>query len=101
MTNLEEVLAEKWRAMKTDIVHDALSVGFFWSKDETEADQLRAAAAVLGKRALALVLKHEYADDGHCPECGLAKYHPMGGAEATEHPDCEWGRIVQEAKALG
>jgi hypothetical protein len=67
------------------------------------------AALLLGLRALALVLKHEWTKRGHCPECGeesltfwadenMQPTIETGGKHA---PDCEWGRVVAEAKAIG
>ena len=73
----------------------------------------------LGKRALALVMKHEWASsvmnsyDEHeayaCPECGgwdpSEHHNPVDVDATTGHrghkPDCEWGRIVAAARALG
>lgn len=56
----------------------------------------------LGERALALVLRHEWAgtanpdsdDDDCCVHCG--------GDETPGHkPGCEWGAICDAARALG
>lgn len=111
MTQLDEVLAEEWDDEiggivvidETDSDGDEVRVELGRFSDET-----RAAVAVLGKRALALVLKHEFVNrprhvndgDGYfdtmecyeCPECGHEQEHK---------PGCEWGALCEEARRLG
>jgi hypothetical protein len=66
------------------------------------------------ERALALIVKHEWcagdedgaAHEGQCPECdgeAVSRYtRPSGEPSPAGHtPDCEWGRIIAEARAMG
>lgn len=73
------------------------AVGDRWRREE------------IGRRALALLLKHEWASsepDGYggewpvCPECGAHKYDGVGN-DNTHKPGCAWSAIVAEAKKLG
>lgn len=131
MTKLEEVLAEAWEygvrphqagnsvMWRRAGEHGTTGVATFTGPDR----ELRAAVAVLGKRALTLVLKHEFCGPelGDCPECGGVRPEvEMGGRESAcameliaKHaglvdesghghaPDCAWGAIVRAAKELG
>ncbi len=58
---------------------------------------------VLGKRALAMVMKHEFAGgDDTCPECGGGNPERRNPYTRPGHDhDCEWGRIVKAAKEIG
>jgi hypothetical protein len=72
------------------------------SKAESRAGDAGLAALLLGLRALALVLKHEWCGkdmpEGYaiCPECK--------GQETMfvpcHAPDCEWGAVVKEAREI-
>jgi len=112
MTKLDAVLAEEWAIERHVVIRDAHGpVGAFDrlvlpDHEADEMDRVRAAIAVLGKRALALILEHEWSggeDGGCCVEC----YGPfdgpycVNGGGTRHHPDCEWGKIVKAAKALG
>lgn len=129
MTKLEEVLAEEWEVVGgPDPDGDICDA----SKGNPDSDRIvmsafgvqsrlmtRAAVAVLGKRALALVLKHEWCgwngegyDPGgdRCPECEeWADYDRAIPGDMTSpivargkhKPGCEWGAIVAAAKEIG
>jgi len=114
MTKLEEVLAEEWGYWSYEGPHNGPSrnmagasfcigdlaegdhecVGTMLGRDEDHA-VVRANVAVLGKRALALVLKHELWDAATdiCTECGnsCADGHAI---------TCEWAAIVAAAKEI-
>ena len=96
----DEVMAEEW-------IHDDGAIGHRAEPHQpmlcrfrgTQAEaEMRAAIAVLGKRALVLVLKHEMCGGkmdnvSQCPECL--------SMDASEHEgDCEWGAIMAEVKKL-
>jgi hypothetical protein len=105
-TKLEEVLAEKWRtnglALGCVFAGDVTVGEFVRSPDRLDRlDPTRASVAVLGKRALALVLNHEWSGadtivgESVCADCGEP-------AVRSKHAsDCEWGAICDEARRLG
>lgn len=119
MTAFDEVMAEEWTVEVRDhdpddrgelpcVMLDVTGPGsqrwlhnvHFGYPDKP--DQVaRAAVAVLGKRALALIIEHEFcAEAGRatCPECGGRDY---GSRKERGHEDgCEWAAIVAEAKKL-
>jgi hypothetical protein len=90
VTKLDEVLAEEWQRSMSSMV--AYTGGFAAFGGDagglSERDGIRAAVAVLGKRALALVLKLEASGDVH----GEVEHGPLAA---------EWGAIVEEARKLG
>jgi hypothetical protein len=93
MTKLEEVLAEEeW----TTTGRGGLNI-----RNVRSSVAMRAHIHCLGKRALALILKHEFCSlhwsGTMCSECEQDVEH-SGGVHTS---DCEWGKIVAEAKALG
>lgn len=125
-TKLEAVLAEQWEAspfpwwtrMGPSVkMPDAPSVAHIRDADERDKAYIahidaRAAVAVLGKRALALILKYEWSgdvltDDDHldcCPECrGLKADGPFNEEEPMlrHRPWCELGAVCDEARRLG
>lgn len=142
MTKLEGVLAEQWsvgrgehertygaEAGRGGLVVDGETVATFGQFDYgcasdpsidlevLERDELRLRVSVLGKRALALILKHEWCGDYSldeeesvqcCPECDGMK--PSFGVppryEDRAPPEghaagCEWGAICEESRRLG
>lgn len=121
MTKLEEVLAEEWRTTvgagpivggcaQIDFGYgDHITLGAFRPEGTLRPvprDHVRAAVAVLGHRALALVLKHEWSNVQEetgviaCPEC--SGYKPGTELGPTGHtPGCTWGAICEEARRLG
>jgi hypothetical protein len=77
------------------------------------APALRSSVAVLGKRALALIIKHEFCaedstDTGKamCSECNAVEASDSGpvtlpnDGPGGHHVGCEWGAIVAEVKRL-
>ncbi len=120
MSNLEDVLEEQWRSDGTDI-YDGETPIFAAITSSGGPTKARTIVAVLGKRALAMVLRHEWhglitveGSDGGAASCvrcsGIApddESHEAAmlissGEYSRGHkPDCEWGRIVAEAKSLG
>lgn len=106
MTKLEEVLAEEWSTNGPTVHALPVSAARFLG-GAYNADCRRAAVAVLGKSALALVLKHEWTgsevgDVSICAECGARKWPPGGGDEPGPHkPGCAWGAICEEARKIG
>jgi hypothetical protein len=100
MTKLEEILAEEWTIDQGVVIRDEVApVGAF---DRLALpycaadvyDRTRASVAVLGKRALAVMLDLERNGIG-CPDCPKMPDDPV-------HTDgCRWGRIVAAAKEIG
>lgn len=119
-TRLESVLAEEWKAEECrpawdevygPVVHlgdDLHIVGnrYVPENDEAEASAhtlRQATVVVLGKDALADLIKHEWVGEQfgepYCPECLGHRDEP---ADSKGHaPDCKRGRIVAAAKELG
>lgn len=95
MGKVDEVLAEEW---VEDCDGSIVGVADFCSVDGGPVDRLRTSVAVLGKRALKLILKHEWCgpgdydgNPGACPEClNLETAHEAG---------CELAAIVAEVRA--
>lgn len=100
MTTLAEVLAENWRAFSGEILVPApgtegrgeSTIADFGSEDGAH---LRSNVAVLGQRALAMILRWE-AFGERCPVCQRYPNDPSEG----HNPGCVWGTIVAEARAL-
>lgn len=114
MTKLGDLLAEEWEygtrppqannsvLWRRTGEHGTISIATFTGPER----DLRAAVAVLGHRALALVLKHEWSNVQEetgviaCPEC--SGYKPGTELGPTGHtPGCTWGAICEEARRLG
>lgn len=90
MTNLEEVLKEKWTPVLNDVFDESKRIATVRETGDGY-EQTRAAVVALGKRALQLLLEFESSDSA-CPDC----------KEVWEHThECRIWRIITEAKALG
>lgn len=127
-STFDEVMAEEWKA--SEYISELLvKEGPCWEYRARFADcgalpglfnyqpqsrsRDRLAIAILGKSALALVLKHEWAAEDYtntgkpmCPECWAvqpSKSGPVtlpGPGPAGHKLGCAWGAIVAEAKKL-
>lgn len=118
MTKLSDVLAEEWSAeygcLNVGTDRDGFEIAEFRNPNGDKA-RTRSSVAALGKRALALILKHEWSDyeseygGPRCPECeATSEYEETAPPGETYRkpvgihtPDCELGKLVAEAKALG
>lgn len=109
----DKVMAEEWRTDESEQPIELFcgdddtpiarfdasdSRGMFIRDGRSEA---RAAIAVLGKRALALILEHEFcgAHLGECPECGGVPVE-LAGMPGGHAKDCEWGLVVAGVEKL-
>jgi len=105
MTKLEEVLAEEWRSIPSAVGGGAVNTrrpvniggdeNLYFEGEERGV--LLANVMLLGKRALALILRNEWCGPqlATCTECGGHRY-----AEGHQ-PWCDWGKICEEARRLG
>lgn len=122
-SEFDKVMAEEWRVAGDVCVVwvDRLSDGHcvhaaeFFGAVRTGEAELMAEVASLGKRALALVLKHEWGNVvedewdilATCSECDAShKVPPAVHVEDvdrsgwTHRPDCAWAAIVAEVKKM-
>lgn len=109
MTKLDEVPAEGWTSDNVELSRTVLAGD---GRDLAPADgreATRTAVALLGKRALAWLLKSEHDFPGGaegqpcCAECGRGppwEHRELGRVQGHK-PDCEIGAIVEEARRLG
>lgn len=132
VTQLEEVLAEEWVPHETRSfvrvrhLHEPITantgralIRFQFTIDLRQPDasdeelreanafmDVRRAVTVLGKDALALLLKHEFPGGTEgtpsCPECGMGPPFMLDGERVQGHkPDCRWGALCEAARKLG
>lgn len=117
-TKLDAVLAEDWT---TDLVrrrpkgpisvelHRVVPCGDGAELDLLDdLDAARTKIAVLGKHALALILKHELdggdvAGNPICPDCTApgSLDVDLDRRVGTHRPGCLWGAVVETARSLG
>lgn len=105
----DKVMAEEWSLVEVDpepeeqylqFARIAVGTGTLLISTE-QGDATRANIAVLGKRALALILEHEFcgAHLGECPECGGVPVE-LAGKPGGHAKDCEWGLVVAGVEKL-
>lgn len=101
-TKLEAVLALEWRAQIVPVGQGLVAgqIVIVYDNGKVVYNVLpeHAIIAVLGKRAVEMMLQLEKEYVLECPRCNGERIEE--GIRRGHEPHCEWGRIVAAAKEL-